>query len=538
MRLLVIISFLCTFSFQAKAQNLSMDQVPFADAIRRLQLMGKVDSGLSLMTWQLMNDEKNNWEKLIGTIDSNLVSYPNTINFFSKKIAFKFLPTTLIQQYVISHPFKELDGPMVASSGYQIMATAGVFAKLGPLTIQLQPQYVNAANKDFHEIKQTPNYSKVYWGNSSIRLNYGAASLGVSSENITWGPALMNPLIMSAHAPGFLHLTFNSRKPLKTPIGKFEWQWVAGYLDPMDPAYVALSDLRLNDGRYVSNTSERRFMNAGMLSWQPKWVNGLNLGLTRFVQKMESEFIKDGNWNLLFNNVSREKDKDYFVETSQDQYAALFLRWLWLKSNAEFYVEWGRNDAFFNLRDFIQQPEHSRGYTYGFRKLFGADFSKSIPNKYWQFITEYTRLQQPSSWPVRSAGSWYVHGTVYPGYTNNGEILGAPIGSGGNYQMIRISHFKGLKQLGFQLERTTQNVEIFEGSNLAFTDPAKTKWVDLAIRILYDYPFKHFLVSSKIIAKRSYNYNWISPTTKSLTGDQGRYNDLNSFLIQFGFRFY
>ena len=58
MRLLVIISFLCTFSFQAKAQNLSMDQVPFADAIRRLQLMGKVDSGLSLMTWQLMNDEK------------------------------------------------------------------------------------------------------------------------------------------------------------------------------------------------------------------------------------------------------------------------------------------------------------------------------------------------------------------------------------------------------------------------------------------------------------------------------------------------
>lgn len=538
MRLLVIISFLCTFSFQAKAQNLSMDQVPFADAIRRLQLMGKVDSGLSLMTWQLMNDEKNNWEKLIGTIDSNLVSYPNTINFFSKKIAFKFLPTTLIQQYVTSHPFKELDGPMVASSGYQIMATAGVYAKLGPLTIQLQPQYVNAANNDFHEIKQTPNYSKVYWGNSSIRLNYGAASLGVSSENITWGPALMNPLIMSAHAPGFLHLTFNSRKPLKTPIGKFEWQWIAGYLDPMDPAYVALSDLRLNDGRYVSNTSERRFMNAGMLSWQPKWVNGLNLGLTRFVQKMESEFIKDGNWNLLFNNVSREKDKDYFVETSQDQYAALFLRWLWLKSNAEFYVEWGRNDAFFNLRDFIQQPEHSRGYTYGFRKLFGADFSKSIPNKYWQFISEYTRLQQPSSWPVRSAGSWYVHGTVYPGYTNNGEILGAPIGSGGNYQMIRISHFKGLKQLGFQLERTTQNVEIFEGSNLAFTDPAKTKWVDLAIRILYDYPFKHFLVSSKIIAKRSYNYNWISPTTTFLTGDQGRYNDLNSFLIQFGFRFY
>jgi hypothetical protein len=278
-------------------------------------------------------------------------------------------------------------------------------------------------------------------------------------------------------------------------------------------------------------------MNAGMLAWQPKWVHGLNVGLSRFVQRMESEYSKDGNWNLLFNNISRANDKDYFIETATDQYASVFLRWLWLKSNAEFYVEWGRNDAFFNLRDFIQQPEHSRGYTYGFRKLFGADFTTSIPNKYWQFISEYTRLQQPSTWPVRTAGSWYVHGTVYPGYTNNGEILGAPIGSGGNYQMVRISHFKGLKQLGFQLERTTQNAEIFEGSTLALTDPSKTKWVDLAVRVLYDYPFKHFLLSSKLIAKRSYNYNWTAPTTTT-KGTQGQYNDLNSLLIQFGFRFY
>jgi len=278
-------------------------------------------------------------------------------------------------------------------------------------------------------------------------------------------------------------------------------------------------------------------MNAGMLAWQPKWVHGLNLGLSRFVQRMESEYSKDGNWNLIFNNISRANDKDFFSEIATDQYASVFLRWLWLKSNAEFYVEWGRNDAFFNLRDFIQQPEHSRGYTYGFRKLFGADFTKSIPNKYWQFISEYTRLQQPSTWPVRSAGSWYVHSKVYPGYTNNGEILGAPIGSGANYQMVRISHFQGLRQLGVQLERTTQNAEIFEGSALAFTDPSKTKWVDLAVRVLYDYPFKHFLLSSKLIAKRSYNYNWTAPSTTN-NGAQGQYNDLNSLLIQFGFRFY
>jgi hypothetical protein len=57
------------------------------------------------------------------------------------------------------------------------------------------------------------------------------------------------------------------------------------------------------------------------------------------------------------------------------------------------------------------------------------------------------------------------------------------------------------------------------------------------VRVLYDYPFKHFLLSSKLIAKRSYNYNWTAPSTTN-NGAQGQYNDLNSLLIQFGFRFY
>ena len=71
------------------------------------------------------------------------------------------LPVQFTQQYVSSIPFQELDGPMVAGSGYQYMASAGVYAKLGPLTIQLQPQFVSAQNKDYTNITGTPSFQKM-----------------------------------------------------------------------------------------------------------------------------------------------------------------------------------------------------------------------------------------------------------------------------------------------------------------------------------------------------------------------------------------
>jgi hypothetical protein len=279
-----------------------------------------------------------------------------------------------------------------------------------------------------------------------------------------------------------------------------------------------------------------------MLSYQPKWIKGLSIGLTRVVQEPELLYNLDKQWNLLFSNVARINDASYIVEIQRDQYAAAFLRWVWQPAHAEFYTEWGRNDTYYTMRDFIQQPEHSRAYTYGFRKLFGAELETIKPNPvpktpkyYWQFITEYTRTQQPSTWPVRSAGSWYVRGDM-PGYTQLGQIMGAPIGSGGNYQMMRISKFNGWKQIGFQLESTTHNAEKFEASGLAFTNPSLTKWVDYGFRILYDYPYKHFLFSTTLAATRSFNYNWSQPATATGLG-LGNPNDLDSYLLKFAIRF-
>lgn len=504
---------------QAMAQSISIDQAWRTDLLRRTQLLGKLDSTVSFLINPIYNPSTAlHWKQ---DTTQNIYPLKKGISFLGQLGYVDLMPAQIQQQYVTDIPFKTIDGPMLASSGYQVMASAGVFAKIGPLTIQLQPQWVQAQNKSFTSNHQTTNYNKLFWGNSSIRLNAGPASIGISSENISWGPSVFNPLLMSGHAPGFMHLTFNSRRPLKTPIGSFEWQWIAAYLDPMDKAYQGLAEVS------AATIPSRRYYNGATIAYQPKWVPGLSIGLTRVVQQPEIILEVFNNWNLIFKNISRANDANEFtdyllnsVEGNTDQYASLFMRYLLAPANAEFYVEWGRNDAFYNFRDAIQRLDHSRAYTLGVRKLFNVNEQKT---KYWQLISEYTRMQQPPSWPLLSGGSWYVHSGALQGYTHLGEIMGAPIGQGANAQTIRLSKFNGIQQYGLQLERVTQNGVYFE-DNLAFTDPSKTKWVDVGFRVFADHPYKGIVFSSSIAYKRSLNYNWAS-------------KDLDSFLFKLGIWF-
>jgi hypothetical protein len=445
---------------------------------------------------------------------------------------FHLLPVELVQQYVTNQPFQQLDGPLVQSSGYQMMFSVGLGIKISGLEIQIAPQMVYASNPSYPGISQKPNFQASHWGYSHIKLGVGPASIGISSAPITWGPSVANPLLMSNNHPGFTHAIFESRKPLKTWIGNFEWQYFAGFLDPIQKGYTHLSEIisAVGDG---NDTRERRYMNGGMIVYHPKWIKGVSVGVGRVVQELESAYNKYKTWNLLFKNVARADDKDYFLETAQDQYATAFLRWVLPASHAELYTEWGRNDAFFHLRDFIQQPEHSRGYTFGLRKLFNISADEK---NYYQFISEYTRLQQPSTWPVRSAYSWYVHGTVYPGYTQMGQILGAAIGPGGNAGMIRLSQFKGNIQKAIQLETLTHEGDVYEDSGLAFVNPSLSKWVDYGFSLLYEKKYQHVFVSTKLAYKRSFNYQWFQPVTSTGLGLKNP-NDIDSYMLQLVLRY-
>ena len=75
------------------------------------------------------------------------------------------------------------------------------------------------------------SHNRVLIGQSSIRINWKKLSIGLSNENIWWGPSIRNSIMMSNHAQGFNHITSNTVKPINTVIGDFEFQVITGKLE-------------------------------------------------------------------------------------------------------------------------------------------------------------------------------------------------------------------------------------------------------------------------------------------------------------------
>jgi len=116
-----------------------------------------------------------------------------------------------------------------SATGWQERFTAGVQLKLGRLLVDFQPEYVKAENLKQASISDqirdgnyftrlyfyqlniidcpqqfgTKPLEKFYLGQSSAKILFDHFSVGLSNENIWWGPGRRNALIMTNNAPGF-----------------------------------------------------------------------------------------------------------------------------------------------------------------------------------------------------------------------------------------------------------------------------------------------------------------------------------------------
>jgi hypothetical protein len=436
---------------------------------------------------------------------------------------------------------------MITNRGYQQLFSAGLYIELGPLSIQLKPENIYAENKDYdgfweghYDLIWARRYSlwnradlperfgesaykKSTFGQSSIRLNYKNISFGISSENIWWGPSIRNGVMMSNNAQGFNHITLNTRKPINTIFGNFEFQLVTGRLEPSgfnppgtDRTYAG-TKIFVPKKNQINIINDWRFFQGYSLTYSPKWISGLHLGLIRWTQMYGALFegkywwISEDprfegasvGWFPIFNNFLRKNDKIEPFEKETDQAAAGFFRWVWEDSKAEIYGEFNHNDSKFNFRDLLSDSDHSRAVTLGILKLF--DSKKD--NSQYEFHWEWTQLEQTASRLVRNAGSWYMHGRVYHGYTNNGEVMGAGIGPGSNSQYFSISKIKENQRLGGALEIIDQDNDFYY---MAFEDNGDFRryWKDFNFHLFYEKKFKNFWGSFNMMYSRSLNYQW------------------------------
>jgi hypothetical protein len=468
------------------------------DTWRRQQLLGNDSSNTSYMIRPLslnggnvvLDRDKNNNVTDLNSFRKHLFqSDDGMINVFLLPIA--------VQQQINGHnSFGMNDNSMISAKGYQVMVSGGLYATVGPLSIQLRPEYVYARNSYFNELESVGNdlyfaypklvfnkidnpsihgedkrYRKGSWGQSSIRLNVKSFSFGLSNENLWWGPGKKNSLIMSNNAPGFKHLTLNTTRPVDIFIGTLEAQVIAGRLEASN-VDLPRNQRNVAEYTYVEKPKDSRYIAGFTFAYQPKWVPNLFLGYDR----VSTGYDFGSNTVLVYYSGSA--------------------RWVMPESKAEAYVQYGINNHTGNVKD-------SRAYIVGFNKLL------PLVNKD-QFIevgVEFTQLETPRNNSYKIAPSWYTDDAVVHGYTNKGEIIGAGIGPGSNMQSLDVSWVKGLKKIGLSFDRILNNNDFFYNAGSYISEPRR-HWVDLAFSSKLNWNFGKIIFNGEFTYIKSLNYHY------------------------------
>jgi len=542
----------------SSSQTINLNESYLTDYLRTSQLLGNFKSDVSF-TLKPLDIGKNGIEINKEIFDTEKYA-PTLLSFLKDNGKIKILPVDYNIEFNSRHPYNRNNGSMVPNRGYQHIISAGIYAEIGPLSIQLKPEYLYSQNKDFEGFGEGPNghYSVIWakryrlWnridmperfgeksisksliGQSSIRLNFKGLSLGVSNENIWWGPSIRNSIMMSNHARGFKHITFNTTKPLKTKIGNFEWQVISGrlessgYLPAGSKMQHAGTNIYVPKFNQIPEYDDWRYLQGYSITYSPKWVPGLSLGFIRWVQ-MYSAQVKGrytwmpGNptWFPAFQNLFRKNDTNGDLEAQTDQAAGLFLRWFWKDSKAEIYVDYNHNDSKFNIRDLLLDSDHSRAVTVGLQKVF------KISTDDFLFSWEWTQMEQTASRLIRNAQSWYEHINTRDGYTNEGEVLGAGIGPGSNSHYFALNRIRDKEKLGIALEIIDQDNDFYHEAFASARDPRRY-WKDFNLHLNFSKKYKNLWLSSNLLYSRSLNYQWDLDDTATPYHHPG--NDVNNF---------
>lgn len=443
---------------------------------------------------QLMEDSKNN---------SYFTNRPIVVKDSINKLV-ELLPIQFGTKINSHHPYGWNDQGMIMAKGLQTMFSAGFRAKYGPLELQVQPEFYYAANPNYpttigYGSKAGKSFTKLYGGQSAFKLNIGPIALGVSTQNLWWGPGQFSSLMMSNNAPGFFHYTFNTNKPLKTPIGSFEWQLVIGKLNEDTAAAFENNYLKPFNPR-----NESRFFNGIVLTYQPKFLPNFFLGLTRSEHLYSSDRNKRSGLSKyvpVLLGASPEANAST-ASIPSDGAFSFFGRWILPKNKTEFYIEWGYNDFKQNFRDLAVNPSHAAAFIAGFKKI--------VPLKKNQLLDisgEITQMAQTPSYILRNAGNWYVHGGVAQGFTYQNQIMGAGSGFGNNVQTLQVKKIDGKEFVGFKLQRIQQDPKGLQGpANNLLMRPVQ--WNDFAIGFLGQKQFKQFVLNGEFQFVNSSNYGW------------------------------
>jgi hypothetical protein len=342
-------------------------------------------------------------------------------------------------------PFGYNDGPIWAGKGFTVAAQGGVALRRGAVSLTVAPLLFLAQNAAFRLMpngqsgnlvyEDGPNagaidhpqrfghsaYGRLDPGQSTLRVDWHALAVGVSTANQYWGPATEFPIILGNNAAGFPHAFLGTARPVDLWLLRLHWRLVWGRL-----AQSAFSPETASAGV--------RFAGGLVLDFTSRWVPGLEFGFTRFSHtpwRSGGPSVSDLLRMLHSQQTANERgDADH-------QMASAFARWVLPHSGFEVYGEYGRQDYNLDVRDFIEEPDHAGGYTIGFRKVSRRPGNRLFAVRVEVQNLQFSRLAQGRNW-----APFYTHGsTVRQGHTQLGQLLGSEAGVGGAGTVLAVESY-------------------------------------------------------------------------------------------------
>ena len=368
------------------------------------------------------------------------------------------------------------NGAIWAGRGISTAVTAGLRFRAGAFSAALAPIIAWQANRGFPTYPQPDtaysmfsyrlpgrgtgqidwpqrfgdnSFTTVTAGNSYARFDLAGVGVGISSENLWWGPGRINSLLLTNTAAGFPHVFLGTTRPLDIWVGKLYAETLWGHLTESD----------FYDHKEINDT---RLLTGITMTFAPRGLDGLELGWGRTGQQIlpPSGLPTSQYFTALTGLLFREKNWDERGGKGDplDQLFAVFFRWRLPDAGFELYGEWGWTDSPWNRRHFIVDPAYTDGWVAGLQKVYGK------APVWWRFNAEVITLTRSLAWLTYPEGSFYVNGQAKQGYTHHGQLLGSSVGPGGSMQNVVIDRFTASGRLGLFLERYRRDADAFFNS--------------------------------------------------------------------------
>jgi hypothetical protein len=284
------------------------------------------------------------------------------------------------------------------------------------------------------------------FGQSSITFTTDRVAFGASAANQWWGPALRNTLLLSDNAAGVPRLFARTAHPIRTRAGLFEGRAFIG----------ALTESPFFD---QNPSNDIRSLSGLLVLYRPAIDTGLTLGLSRLVMARAQSGVgviqHALDVVLSYETIKPAGDTGTTGQSYQrtDQLISLFARWVFPQSGFETYLEWSRMELPRSMREYLEVPQSTQGYTIGLQYA-----QPHHHESYFRLQGEVTYLEQRQVLPNRPPPDYYTGRAAPQGFTQRGQVLGAAIGPGGSTQFIGMDWMAKAWQAGAFVGRTrTEN---------------------------------------------------------------------------------